>query len=91
MIIPENICNLLEATQIELEGTKDLIAFLCRDSLVQKENLDYYKAQYDELYLQFELIKQEITEQWNNGNSNWILDYSSRELTSNKGESCHEK
>lgn len=85
MTIPGKICDLLEATQIDLEGTKDLIAFLCRDSLVQKENLDYYKMLYDELYLKFELIKKEITKQWNNGNPDWVLDYSSRELTSNKG------
>lgn len=79
-ILPKEVCNFLEAIQVDLEGTKDLIAFLARDPLVKKENLDYYKDQYDELFLKFDLAKKEISREWNNGNENWRLDYSTGAL-----------
>jgi hypothetical protein len=88
MIIPEDICNFLEATQVDLEGTKDLIAFLARDGLVKKEVLDYYKEQYDELYIKYSLAKKEISDEWNNGDVNWKLDYSTGELTPLRGCFC---
>lgn len=88
MQIPEHICNHLEGLSLDLEGTKDLIAFLLRDSLVDRESLDYYKKQYDELYIQCELMKREITEQWAGGNPHWMLDYASGELTVREGCSC---
>lgn len=80
-ILPKEVCNFLEAIQVDLEGTKDLIAFLARDPLVKKENLDYYKDQYDELFLKFDLAKKEISREWNNGDENWRLDYSTGALT----------
>ena len=79
-ILPKEVCNFLEAIQVDLEGTKDLIAFLARDPLVKKENLDYYKDQYDELFLKFDLAKKEISREWNNGDENWRLYYSTGAL-----------
>lgn len=88
IIVPKELCDFLEATQVDLDGTKDLIAFLSRDGLVDKEALDYYKNQYDELYLKFQLIKREISQGWNNGDMHWKLDYSTGELTPYGGCSC---
>lgn len=91
VIIPSEICDFLEAIQVDLEGTKDLIAFLARDPLVKKKNLDYYKDQYDELYLKFDLAKKEISREWNNGDTNWKLDYATGELTPYRGCACEKK
>ena len=89
MKISEDLCNYLEAVQVDLEGTKDLIAFLMRDTFVDQNNLDYYKKQYDDLYLKYTLIKKEISAMYLNGNENWILDYATRELKPiDKKEGC---
>jgi len=91
MRVPESICNYLEGMIFDLEGTKDLIAFLLRDSLVNKEALSDYKLQYDELYVKCELLKKEITQVYANGNPHWTLDFITGELTFREGCSCGNK
>lgn len=78
--ITEGLSNYIEGLQYELEATKDIIAFLCRDELVDKTALEYYHNKCTDLYTAYELAKKELADVYNI-TGRWTLDFSDATIT----------
>lgn len=78
--ITEGLSNYIEGLQYELEATKDIIAFLCRDELVDKTALEYYHNKCTELYTAYEMAKKELTDMYKITDQ-WTLDFSDATVT----------
>lgn len=77
--ISDDLRDYIEGLQYELEATKDILAFLGRDELVKKENVDYYYNKCIELNTEYNLAKKILVETYKI-NGKWFLDFATAEL-----------
>ena len=78
--VDEKLRDKIQAIHYQLDGIKDLIAYLWSKKPLNQEALDYYQKQYQELFMQFEDAKAELIDTYNLS-EDWNLDYSSCVVT----------
>ena len=77
--ISYDLRDYIEGLQYELDGLKDIIAFLSRDELVKQENIDYYYNKYIDLNAEYNLAKSSLAETYKI-KGRWFLDFANAEL-----------
>ena len=77
--ISYDLRDYIEGLQYELDGIKDILAFLGRDELVKKENIDYYYNKYVDLNAEYNLAKSSLAETYKI-KGHWFLDFENAEL-----------
>lgn len=77
--ISDDLRDYIEGLQYELNGLKDILAFLGRDELVKQEHVDYYYNKYIELNAEYSLAKNSLEETYKI-KGHWFLDFANAEL-----------
>lgn len=67
----------IQSLHYELDSTKDLLAYLWDKPTRNQDAIDYYNKQYAEIFAEFELAKDNLTELYGikNTNCHWEFDY----------------
>ena len=85
--VSEELRDYIEGLQYELDGLKDILAFLGRDELVKQENVDYYYKKYIDVNAEYNLAKSSLEETYKI-KGRWFLDFSKAEIyVSSEGDS----
>lgn len=77
--ISEELRDYIEGLQYELDGIKDILAFLGRDELVKQEHIDYYYNKYIDLNAEYNLAKNLLAETYKI-KGHWFLDFENAEI-----------
>lgn len=77
--ISSELRDYIEGLQHELNGIKDILAFLGRDELVKQEHIDYYYDKYIDINTEYNLAKNLLAETYKI-KGHWFLDFENAEL-----------